>query len=468
VALLEPSSLAVDDIGMGILGGLTKRHEEAAPPVPLEEVDAFRRAVEAGDWAGASRIWAGCWLALTLADREAIGAVVAGIPEAVTDEYPVLRVAAATAGSDRDDGRADTMWAHTEACRRAMEQAGDRLRAEELAYIGTGHLAGLRLTGRPDESEALGAVLVERLTSGAEGPVLSGPNLAWVYLQWGLTATLQGEVTAATARYERAWEQGRAPGTTRQVAAHAAANLALIHAVQGNAFQAEEWLAEYRAVPVLGPVQYLIDVGAHVAAGLLALDRGDVVAAADAVSALDVEAGVELWPFVAYLTVCHCLAFGHPADAVGALDEAVRSHSPLPPGGFSGILLASARAHALTGVEICGGAATAPDRAVLDLSLSRLHFLAGQYDHAAALGPTGTGPLRRRGQAKLAALASVARTRRRPAVPTRSDEAMALVQRIDAVHALLSEPDGDPKGARKLEDESLTADIRSRRHPPTR
>ena len=61
---------------------------------------------------------------------------------------------------------------------------------------------------------------------------------------------------------------------TDLVPSQAAANLALTYAVQGDTALAQEWLSRHRQFDTSHwPGNYAVGIGAHVAAGLLALDR---------------------------------------------------------------------------------------------------------------------------------------------------------------------------------------------------
>jgi LuxR family maltose regulon positive regulatory protein len=70
------------------------------------------------------------------------------------------------------------------------------------------------------------------------------------------------------------------------------------------------------------PGDYVIGIGAHVAAGFLALDRLDDVGVRSELDYLgDGSAPLELWPFIAYLYAQHALHSGNAREALVRLDQ---------------------------------------------------------------------------------------------------------------------------------------------------
>jgi LuxR family maltose regulon positive regulatory protein len=126
----------------------------------------------------------------------------------------------------------------------------------------------------------------------------------------------------AVRSYKRAWEYAMGSGVDF-VPSQAAANLSLIYALQGDTTQAQEWLSRHNGLDAAQwPGDYVVGIGAHIAAGLMALDRLDDVTVRSELEHLgDGSAALELWPFVAYLYAQHALHAGRALEALAHLDQ---------------------------------------------------------------------------------------------------------------------------------------------------
>jgi LuxR family maltose regulon positive regulatory protein len=161
--------------------------------------------------------------------------------------------------------------------------------------------------------------------------------------------------------------------------------------MRGNSRQAQFWLQRHHTFDTHAQWgHHLIGIGAHLATGLLALDRLDPLGCRAELDHLgDGSQPVELWPFVAYLHAQHGLHYGDPATTLAGLDAAQRAHHrDLGSQGAALALLARARADLLI---VCGQGQRARQllqktdmtgNAALAVAMARIHLLAG--DHAGA------------------------------------------------------------------------------------
>jgi LuxR family maltose regulon positive regulatory protein len=172
-------------------------------------------------------------------------------------------------------------------------------------------------------------------------------RLAWFHVQRGLTFSLLDDEISASRAYRRAWEFGTGSGVAF-VQSQAAANLALNCALLGDAAQTTEWLARYKSFDTSDwPGNYLIGLGAHIAAGLLALDRlEDDGVHAELQHLGDGSAPLELWPFIAFLFAQHALHSGRANEALTHLDQlqAANQEAGRPVTGAAAVLMSRARA----------------------------------------------------------------------------------------------------------------------------
>lgn len=138
-----------------------------------------------------------------------------------------------------------------------------------------------------------------------------------VALQRGLTATLAGHPSAAMELFAQAYRAGGLPPYKHFASVNAAANAAMLAAVEGHDAVAEKWLER---LDESGPIPKwsadLLLVGAQIAKSVLATDTGDLGRATAAITELR-RAGdrLELWPYVLYAVTAYDLARDEPVQA---------------------------------------------------------------------------------------------------------------------------------------------------------
>ncbi|HEX3839383.1 MAG TPA: LuxR C-terminal-related transcriptional regulator [Acidimicrobiales bacterium] len=399
-ALSLPTLTFPAAVGAAIQDLYTERHPEEAQKFhrrlarwsldhdePGNEVAAIHHAVLAHDWPTAEEVWFHHGTSLMMQPVGTFEDMLDSIPGDVLETYPsvaIYRRALDIANDDSDlDGRMATVRSYFEASSQVMATLEQPLLVE-LIVVCTGHLIGLRLLGRFDDSdqfaEEQGARIDRQIEAGGGRPDV----LRWFYLQWGLTRTLLGDRRGSLLRYRRCWEYRRT-SKSDWVSSNTAANLAMTYALSGDTAQADHWLERHREFDtshLWG--DYLVGVGAHIAEGMLALDRLDPTAVRPHLDHLgDGSIPVELWAFVAFLHAQYGLHFGNPAATLASLDAAQQSHDDsLSDKGMAARLLARARADLL----IASGdprrarqilEESSSDQPMLAVPATRIHLLAG-------------------------------------------------------------------------------------------
>lgn len=360
---------------------------------PHHRLFALRHAVEGEDWEQVDRMWNEHATELALEEPQTLEAVFGAIPERVLTTRPGMQVAremsraAATldAEGDRDgDSRESVIRTYTDASRRIASQGLARLPLGDLLYVGTGFMIALRVEGRFTAADNVADVIEQAVTDEIAAGRVPGDRMPWFHLQRGITDTLRANHAAALRRYQLTWQQRR--HTTEDVAANAAANLALVHAMDGDGAAARDWLERYRVIDTGDSWgRHLVDVGARSAAALLALDRLDADAARADLEQLGIgSAPMELWSFAVYLHAQYALHFGDPSAAMALLESASRAHPrALAAGETAEVLLTRARADLLLaeGKGQHAQAALSPHDPAntprLAVPLARLELLAG-------------------------------------------------------------------------------------------
>ena len=354
---------------------------------PGNEVAAINHSVLGHDWPTAEEVWFHHGTSLMMQPVGTFVDLLDTIPGEVLEEYPsvaIYRRAMTIANDDSDlDGRMATVRSYFEASSQVMAKLEDP-RLVELILVSTGHMIGLRLVGRFEDADAFAKEQAARIDSQIEAGGGRPDVLRWLYLQWGLTGTLLGDERGSMLCYRRAWEY-RTTSRSDWVSSNVAANLALTHAMSGDTEPSRLWLDrhhEFDTSHLWG--DYLIGIGAHVAEGMLALDRLDDAGVQPHLQHLgDGSISVELWAFAAFLHAQHQLHFGDPVAALATLDAAQQNHDDrLSVKGPNARLLARARADLL----IASGdhrrarqvlEATESDHPLMAVPTARIHLLAG-------------------------------------------------------------------------------------------
>jgi LuxR family maltose regulon positive regulatory protein len=357
---------------------------------------AMRHAVAAGNLALIDAIWVGHSAELALDHATELVDVLAGLPADVVVARPGMSVALETGralrrvdGSRQDapasvERRAVALRRYADSSRRVAASGLTGLAVHDLLSIGTGEMIALRLEGRFGEATAYAKALENRVASLVADGGDAGDLLAWFQFQSGVTRTLRAQSAAAIRHYQRTWRmRGQ---TTRLVAAHAAANLALTHAVLGAAQPARFWLGR---LATLGSEPCsdspFADHTAGMARGVLALDRLDREACEAELRLLNHDRPFELWPYAACLIAQHGLHHRDAAMSLAILDAAQSgwSHLSTAEPSAATLLLARARADLLLAAGQGQRALAAlmlhdAERIpVLAVPLARLNLLAG-------------------------------------------------------------------------------------------
>jgi LuxR family maltose regulon positive regulatory protein len=315
---------------------------------------AFHHAVAGGSWELMDRLWSDGILTMVREDLALLTRSLHAIPTEVVTSRPsmlVLRDISHIATADTDaDGHRATLRAFADGCTRLVNKQWETIELNELLILATGYLIELRLLGRLQESVVFGdRVYARARTLSAKQPINKG-RFSWFHVHRGTTLMLLGDDAGAIVSYRRAWEYATGAGADF-IQAQAAANLALTYALGGDSAKAIEWLGRHRSLDTSDwPGTYACGIGAHVAAGLLALDRLDEDTARSEVEYLrGGSAALELWSFIAYLRAQYALYYGDAAEALAQLEQvqARSEEGDRANKGATGALLSRARADLL-------------------------------------------------------------------------------------------------------------------------
>jgi LuxR family maltose regulon positive regulatory protein len=352
---------------------------------------ALRHAAAAQDWDQLDQIWTDHSAELTMISPHELFETLSRLPDSIITSRPgmlsgrTLAGIAATEIDSASDGRAVPLRAYTEPNTQITTRELHGLPLHDLLIAGTGHLINLRLAGRFHDAEHVGEQIEQQATTLAAAGASPGDRLGWFHLQCGLTHTLRARPADAARYYELSWRH-RARSAAH-ISSNAAANLAMTHALNGAPGEARRWLTYHRSFDTSRTWgHYLIGVGAHIAAGLLALDQLDADGCHAALDHLGPATNaVELWPYVSYLHAQYGLHYGDPLNALAMLDTAEQTQHPDVAASEAAVsLLTRARADLL----IAGGQAQraralllrhSPTRnPTLAVPLARISLLAGQ------------------------------------------------------------------------------------------
>ena len=330
----------------------------AAHDTPEHLALAFHYAVQGRDYGLMDQLWSDKLVSMIGASPLMLSESLGAIPAEVLSTRPsmqVLRDISKVAIADTDaSGRRATFRAFADSCSRLVKQHWDTMEIGELLILASGYLVELRLLGRLQDAVAFGDRVNARVTSLSATERTNKARLAWFHLQRGLTYSLINDGASAIRSYRRAWEYATGAGVDF-VQSYAAANLALTYAMDGDVHEANEWLDRHRSFDTSHwPGNYLLGIGAHVAAGLLALDRLDDDAVRFELEYLgDGSVAFELWPFVAYLHAQSALYCGKAPAALAQLEQvyARSEEGDQANRGAAGVLVSRARADLLIACE---------------------------------------------------------------------------------------------------------------------
>ncbi len=145
-----------------------------------------------------------------------------------------------------------------------------------------------------------------------------------VTLQRGVTEALGGRVSAAMRSFTRAYAEGGEPPYGHFAKANAAANAAMLSAIEGNTQSAELWAERSRTLgPVPTQIHHLTFVGRDIAEAQIAMDRDELEHAGEILARTAVAGEtIELWPFLLHVTVALDLANDRVVPAFERLKSA--------------------------------------------------------------------------------------------------------------------------------------------------
>lgn len=245
--------------------------------------------------------------------------------------YLGSRVLALRAGTERDQhGPIMASSAAVGMYLKGMESAQS---LDDIVGYGSILIVGTRVRGDLEEAERLGEAVNDRIhrlvTGEGNRPAqCRSSRPGQIAMQRGLTQTLMGDFGKAMGSYSLAWSRRGEPPFRHFAGANAAANAAMLAAVEGHYDLAETWLArvaQYEDRDTWS--SYLTYLGEYIARGLLAADALDLTAGEVAARAAgEATQAVELWPFVAVSSCAVELAFGDPFRAYEKLRAAAFAH----------------------------------------------------------------------------------------------------------------------------------------------
>lgn len=286
------------------------------------------------DWPLLNEIVSERALAMSLAGSRDVMAAVSTIPQHAQDAHPGLGFAASmlepwVSDPDTDNGRA-LLRRYMAAGKDGLAELAGFSSAAELSAVTAASIVSLRAAGRVDAAlelaRRLDTELATRRTRGDAG--WSAEPTAWFQFQWSMTALLAGDHAAAQQLSVRAFEAAQSEGN-ELVASNAAAQLALIHTLSGEAGDAESWLRAHQGFATLGSwTDRLIAVPARIAQVHRALDALDTDAAAALLEEIgDAAQPIEMWAFVADAAARYALLVGEPIVMLARLEHFARVHA---------------------------------------------------------------------------------------------------------------------------------------------
>lgn len=361
-------------------------------------VPSVRSAISSGDLDTLEDLADQWWFELPARYGPELLGLLQRLPDTVAARRPRLLMAGVLAyqlAEARDD-------AQLRAAMRLFELHGVRLakRLRSFTRPGDAVAAGVlamhaaRSRGRYPTAEGIGAWVEEHvLRTDDTGPLpwradrrVGRPGL--IALNRGVTAMLAGRPAVAIGHLRRAYEQAGPPPYQHFAGASACANLALLVAVRGHHAMAETWLDRIqRCGPVPDWLEHHLLLGADIARALVAIDRLDARAAAEALDRMGSgEEPGELWPFLAAARAAYAVAFGEPVSGLLGLDAACFAHGMAArpgPGAHPVLLRAHADLLAATGEgnRVVALAETAGTGQLLPPA-ARVRLLAGDADGA--------------------------------------------------------------------------------------
>lgn len=327
--------------------------EVSNPEVPL----ALRHAWNAEDWETVHRLWVRHGLGLITRSLETTAQVFGALPEKALRKYPFLRLGATVfdpklLAHDGDDRRA-TIQAVSRRLLTVVNALWSNRNGAITLHLLTGQMIQQRTTGALGAAVLTGERIDDELRHQTERGGVGDDGLeGWCRFQVGMTGLLADRLDEARASTLAAYGAALSGGMDSEyIVVNAAAQLAVIFALEGMTAEAERWAAISERHQCHPWFDRLVRLPARIARSMIALDR--LEAPDGLVADADEESwrGVEMWPFVTSVTLRHGVLHGAPAEALIEL-ESSRANHPVPrDGGHPAeieLLLAGPQADALT------------------------------------------------------------------------------------------------------------------------
>lgn len=294
---------------------------------------ALTHARRGQDWECLSRLYSQHALQLTFDFSSAAIAAYGHIPTGVLEHFPSLAIPVAIVNSlvnhPDEKERSVLIRAYATAGHRRVNQISSGMSVDDSVGMAAAGMIALRSDGLFREALELAlrveSELIKRRTF--EEPEPTSVQLAWFLMQWSMTCLLAGQSARAAELSARAF--GASAGIESEfVATNAATQLALIHTLNGNFAQAEQWLGQGDRSKIADQwVAHLVMLPARIASVHRALDKLDRDAASAALElAGDSGQPVEMWAFLASAMVEHALLFGEPMVALSKLRTLSAAH----------------------------------------------------------------------------------------------------------------------------------------------
>lgn len=367
-----------------------------------EALATIQEAVRTRTWEALEGLVDRLWFSLESVCGEEFLAATALVSDAEMEDRPQLMVGVllSTIGRDSQDDASlhKVLRRYVEIGARYATRLETMRTRDDLLAAGAAAVTAVRFRRRFEAAEQLGAWIettAARLPLSRHSQGGRARLAGWLSLQRGLTATLAGDLTRASAYYTQAVSEAGEPPYRHFAGINASANLALIDAVNGRHESAQRSLDAIGTRTTASRADPLLTLGATLARGFTALDSLDLCTVTSTLDAVGDDTHVELWPFVASLRAGHDLLGDEPSAGLHRLDSAHADHGlePTDPTVVAG-LLQRARVELLARAGQVNRALRAIETSELSPALwlvpeARIHLLAGHHQTAFTIASRG-------------------------------------------------------------------------------